>query len=72
MKDARVLGAIGVLEMEDFVDTAALQKYFVGEGVWIRPFAKLIYVMPPYVATDRDIETLTSAIYGAVSMGIWR
>ena len=72
VKDARVLGAIGVLEMEDFVDTAALQKYFVGEGVWIRPFAKLIYVMPPYVATDRDIETLTSAIYGAVSMGIWR
>jgi adenosylmethionine-8-amino-7-oxononanoate aminotransferase len=72
VNDVRVLGAIGVLEMEDVVDTVKLQRYFVNEGVWIRPFAKLIYIMPPYVATDQDIAMLTGAVRGAVSMDIWR
>lgn len=71
VEDVRVLGAIGVLEMDRPVNTAQLQHYFVSKGVWIRPFAKLIYIMPPYVSTDRDIETLTRAMHSAVSTGIW-
>ncbi|CAK7060155.1 MAG: Adenosylmethionine-8-amino-7-oxononanoate aminotransferase [Desulfovibrio sp.] len=71
VKDARVLGAIGVLEMERPVATAKLQEFFVNRGVWIRPFARLIYVMPPYVTSDADIETLTRAMRDAVSAGVW-
>lgn len=72
VKDARVLGAIGVLEMEGNVNTEKLQQYFVREGVWIRPFARLIYVMPPYIASNEDVELLTRAMRGSVSEGLWR
>ncbi len=71
--DVRVLGAIGVLEMEAPVDVEALQEYFVNKrGVWIRPFGRLIYVMPPYVSDDGDIARLTSAMRGAVEEERWR
>lgn len=72
VKDVRVLGAIGVLEMEEQVNVIQLQHYFISQGVWIRPFGKCIYVMPPYVATDRDVETLTRAMRSAVSVDRWR
>ncbi|MCC8194792.1 MAG: adenosylmethionine--8-amino-7-oxononanoate transaminase, partial [Deltaproteobacteria bacterium] len=72
VRDARVLGAIGVLEMEEAVDMAKLHRYFVESGVWLRPFGHLIYVMPPYTATDAEIETLTRAMRGAVESGAWR
>ena len=60
--EVRVLGAIGVVEMNDPVDVAALQREFVKRGVWIRPFAKLVYVMPPYIMEEDDMRALTRAM----------
>ena len=59
----RVLGAIGVVELHKAVDMVNIQKQFVDLGVWIRPFGKLIYVMPPYVASKHQINKLCDAIY---------
>ncbi|USE69236.1 adenosylmethionine--8-amino-7-oxononanoate transaminase [Pseudoalteromonas maricaloris] len=64
--DVRVLGAIGVVEVERVVDVAKIQKFFIQQGVWIRPFGKLIYIMPPYITSNEDIETLIDAIYAAI------
>jgi len=70
--DVRVLGAIGVVEMQRAVNMERLQAFFVDQGVWIRPFNKLIYLMPPYVATDGDIAALCAAICRAVEREMWK
>ena len=62
VKEVRVLGAVGVLEMHQAVNTAALQQQFVDLGVWVRPFANLIYIMPPYVISSAQLSQLTQAM----------
>ena len=67
--DVRVLGAIGVVEMLEPVNTHSLQKFFVKQGVWLRPFNRLIYLMPPYVTPKEDVLMLCAAIEGALRQG---
>jgi adenosylmethionine-8-amino-7-oxononanoate aminotransferase len=67
--DVRTLGAIGVVELTNDannINVAKIQAYFVTQGVWIRPFGNLIYLMPPYISSDESIKTLCDAIYNAV------
>jgi len=62
VREVRVLGAIGVLEMREPIDVAAAQRMFVERGVWIRPFGRLAYVMPPYVIEPDELSELTGAL----------
>ncbi|MDN3377439.1 MULTISPECIES: adenosylmethionine--8-amino-7-oxononanoate transaminase [unclassified Pseudoalteromonas] len=66
VKNVRTLGAIGVVELTDAVNVEKIQAYFISQGVWVRPFGKLIYLMPPYISTKADIDTLSNAIYCAI------
>ncbi len=68
VRQVRVLGAIGVLEMHEQVPVGEIQKLFVSEGVWIRPFVNLIYIMPPYIMESRDLSRLTSAMLKAAKL----
>ncbi len=65
--DVRVLGAIGVVELHEPVDMGVVQPAFVERGVWIRPFGKLVYTMPPYITDRDDLSEICSAIYDVVS-----
>ena len=64
VNDVRVLGAIGVLELDRPVDLRVATPAAVERGVWLRPFRNLIYVMPPYICTDAEIDQITSAMVG--------
>lgn len=65
--DVRTMGAIGVVEMREPVNVADIQAALVNHGVWVRPFGKLVYLMPPYVMSDEDLATLCGAIVQVVS-----
>lgn len=66
VRDVRVLGAIGVVEVDKPVDMASMQDFFVSRGVWIRPFNRNVYLMPPYCIQPEDLTRLTAAIVEAV------
>ncbi|WP_092922221.1 adenosylmethionine--8-amino-7-oxononanoate transaminase [Actinopolyspora alba] len=67
--DVRVLGAIGVVQLDHEVDTTAASRAAVEHGVWLRPFRDLIYTMPPYVIGPEDLATVTEAVRAAAAAG---
>ena len=66
VRDVRILGAIGVVELTFNVDMKTLQQEFVRRGIWIRPFGKLVYVMPPYIITENELSTLLQQLVEVV------
>ncbi|MEE9355372.1 MAG: aminotransferase class III-fold pyridoxal phosphate-dependent enzyme, partial [Methylococcaceae bacterium] len=67
VREVRVLGAIGVVEMQQAVNMKAMTQAFVNAGVWVRPFGKLVYLMPPFVIEDGDLDQLTNAVVSVVA-----
>ena len=63
VKDVRVMGAIGVIELEAPLDIAKAQAMLVELGVWIRPFGRLLYIMPPYIIESAQLTLLTNAMH---------
>jgi adenosylmethionine-8-amino-7-oxononanoate aminotransferase len=67
--DVRVLGAIGVVQLDHPVDVAAATRAALRSGVWIRPFRDLIYTMPPYITPDEDLRSICEALGAAAAAG---
>lgn len=70
--DVRVLGAIGVIETKKPVDVGVFQQECVRRGVWIRPFGRNVYVMPPYVTPDADLDTLCREMIDILRNTVWK
>jgi adenosylmethionine---8-amino-7-oxononanoate aminotransferase len=69
VRDVRVLGAIGVVELEAQVDVAAATRAAIELGVWLRPFRDLVYTMPPYITADDDVARIAAAVVAAARAG---
>ncbi|MER7156741.1 adenosylmethionine--8-amino-7-oxononanoate transaminase [Streptomyces lydicus] len=69
VRDVRVLGAIGVVQLDHPVDLAAATRAALREGVWVRPFRDLIYTMPPYITGDDDVARIGAAVCAAAREG---
>ncbi|KAA9162577.1 adenosylmethionine--8-amino-7-oxononanoate transaminase [Amycolatopsis acidicola] len=67
--DVRVLGAVGVVQLDHEIDLVKATEAALAHGVWLRPFRDLIYTMPPYVCTDEDIATICAGIAAAAEAG---
>jgi adenosylmethionine-8-amino-7-oxononanoate aminotransferase len=70
VRDVRVLGAIGVIQLESPVDLPAATHAAVAHGVWLRPFRDLIYAMPPYISDDSDLSSICAAMHAAARASI--
>ncbi|HIQ47954.1 MAG TPA: adenosylmethionine--8-amino-7-oxononanoate transaminase, partial [Sulfurovum sp.] len=66
VKEVRILGAIGVVELHKGVDLSFMTSAFVEKGVWLRPFLNLVYIMPPYIISQEELHHLTTAIYEVI------
>jgi len=66
VEDVRVLGAIGVVEMKESIDVEKTQLALIDNGIWLRPFGKLLYTMPPFASSRADIHKITSAIHASL------
>ncbi|AAZ18197.1 aminotransferase [Psychrobacter arcticus 273-4] len=68
VKEVRCLGAVAVIELDDAVDMPTFQSLLIEHGIWVRPFGKLVYIMPPYIITDSELITLCQALLKVVSI----
>jgi adenosylmethionine-8-amino-7-oxononanoate aminotransferase len=62
VRDVRILGAIGVIELHEAVDMKSITEQFLNAGVWVRPFGELVYLMPPFIISDNDLHILCKAV----------
>jgi adenosylmethionine-8-amino-7-oxononanoate aminotransferase len=67
VRDVRTIGAVGVIELHDAVDVTAVTAAAIRHGVWVRPFRKLVYTMPPYISTAAEIEQITAGMTAAIA-----
>ncbi len=67
VREVRVLGAIGVVELDRPVDMARIQQCFVDRGVWVRPFGRLVYLMPPFIIGADELSLLAGAVCDVVA-----
>ena len=67
VREVRILGAIGVIEMREAVDMERMQAAFVAEGIWVRPFGRLVYIMPPYIINEEELHVLCRGLLHVIA-----
>lgn len=64
--EVRVMGSIGVVELNEPVNVGEFQKKCVERGIWVRPFGRNVYIMPPYIISDSDLATLVKEMINCI------